>query len=732
MREVNLENVWPGWQIVRTIGQGGYGVVYEAVHEEAGISSKAAVKVISIPKNPSEMDSLRSEGMTKDQTRTYLRGVVDSFVSEIRLMNSFKGMENIVSVEDYRVIERQNEIGWDIYIRMELLTPLPMYFSDKTLDEKEIIKLGIDLCTALEVCARQNVIHRDIKPDNIFVNAFGAYKLGDFGIARTLEGTETGLSQKGTSNYIAPEVFRGTKYDARVDVYSLGLVLYYLANNRTLPFLDAKKKLHSYNERLTAVNRRLGGEQLPPPCNASPQLSEVILMACSADPQHRFGTATAMKNALLSLQTSSITPAAVSDLNKTTRVRPAPQSSSEPTVLLESPKAVETGRSQQQFVSPKAPRKKTLAIILAIIGGVILLSIPCVVYRVLNNMDDKQSSVVRDNEETRSSTDTKDDSNSSNDDANLQESDNEMKMTESVSKEAEPETEEEPADKGSFLFLTKENPTESSGYAKLNMDYNSDGVNWRGAVTLHNRYNADTAMATYYLGSEYEKLHLTYAYNREENYDSDGDGTLSITDESGTVIYTANTNPLNCAKEVDLDVSNIEYITIVFESFDEGTLMLKDLVAVKEWETPVEKTNVLDLPDEYDFAKENAETGLKQNVDLLLNDYEQDGIRWRGAVTLHNRYNDDTAMVTYYLGGEYEKLHLLYAYNREVNYNSDGDGSFTILDSKTNTVIFTMQTNPDNPPKEVDIDISGVEYCTIKFSSFDEGTLMLKDFVAMR
>ena len=112
-------------------------MVYEAVRRDYQVESRAAVKVISIPQNETDLDSLRSEGLTEDATRTYLEGVVNDFVSEIQLMESFKGIQNIVSVEDYKVVEREGETGWDIYIRMELLTPLNAYLSEHKLTEKK-------------------------------------------------------------------------------------------------------------------------------------------------------------------------------------------------------------------------------------------------------------------------------------------------------------------------------------------------------------------------------------------------------------------------------------------------------------------------------------------------------------------------------------------------------------------------------------------------------------------
>ena len=88
--------------------------------------------------------------------------------------------------------------------------------------------MGLDLSKALGYCRKLHIIHRDVKPENIFVSRFGDFKLGDFGIARELERTMSGFSKKGTYSYMAPEMYKGEKYDSRVDIYSLGIVLIYL------------------------------------------------------------------------------------------------------------------------------------------------------------------------------------------------------------------------------------------------------------------------------------------------------------------------------------------------------------------------------------------------------------------------------------------------------------------------------------------------------------------------
>ena len=373
---VNLSGVWPEWQIEKELGRGSFGVVYKAVRQDHNIRSYSAIKVISIPSDGNQIDSLRSEGLDMNATRTYLQGIVNDFVSEIQIMESFKGMQNIVSVEDYKVVECTDRIGWNIYIRMELLTPFNQYICDRKLSEAEVIKLGADICTALEICQKRSIIHRDIKPENIFVNDFGDFKLGDFGIARKMENVTGGLSQKGTFNYMAPEVAGNGRYDGRADIYSLGIVLYRLLNQNRLPFLDTQKQLLSPNERRAAVERRLRGEPLPAPCEASPTMASLILTACAYDPNKRFATPTAMKRALINAGNSAGTrgPQGVNmnfaqgpdpnAMEQTVRVRRAPQAQ-----MYQNP------ASASGMPSPSGPKKKTRrwpVILLAVLAAAVI------------------------------------------------------------------------------------------------------------------------------------------------------------------------------------------------------------------------------------------------------------------------------------------------------------------------------------------------------------------------
>jgi serine/threonine protein kinase len=290
MSIARLEKYWPQWQIGEVLGEGSFGKVYKALRDEHGFATHSAIKVISIPQNDAEVSSLRAEGWNEASTKTYLQGIVDDFVNEIKLMETLKGTQNIVGVEDYLVLEKEDKIGWDIFIRMELLTSFNDYMEDKELTEKDVIKIGLDILNALVLCSKKNIIHRDIKPENIFVSSFGYYKLGDFGIARELDKTSGDMSQKGTFNYIAPEVITERTYDGTVDIYSLGVVLFKLLNNNKLPFIDQTTEAIRYQDRKNAVERRLKGEPLHPPVGASRMMAQAILKACSFNPKDRYQT----------------------------------------------------------------------------------------------------------------------------------------------------------------------------------------------------------------------------------------------------------------------------------------------------------------------------------------------------------------------------------------------------------------------------------------------------------
>ena len=292
----NIRLPWPEWEIVKYLGGGAYGKVYEIERNNSGIREKAAVKIVSRPKEESELEADYQNGYDRESIAVKYTEILQEYINEYKLMKELQGQSNIVSCDDFALEKNPNGIGGKIYIRMELLTPLQKVTKERLLSEKEVIKLGKDICKALILCESINIIHRDIKPDNIMISKFDDYKLGDFGVSKVMSHT-TGATMTGTEGYMAPEVLHIEKYGKEVDIYSLGIVMYWLLNNRRMPFIGADEKVTLVNANQAAI-RRYQGEKIPAPKNGSDELKKIVLKACEYKPKDRYLTAQEMYDAL--------------------------------------------------------------------------------------------------------------------------------------------------------------------------------------------------------------------------------------------------------------------------------------------------------------------------------------------------------------------------------------------------------------------------------------------------
>jgi len=194
----------PGYEIKGVIGKGGMARVYLALHK--ALNRRVAIKVMN-----------RQEGADSDFS--------DRFLREARIVANLTH-PNIVTIHDV------GEHGGHNYLVMELLP------SGETLKDK--IKAGVDsqyalsivrqVATALKVAHEKNIVHRDIKPDNIMFRADGSVVLMDFGVARSVDTAATQMTQAGliigTPQYISPEQAQGKDIGPYSDIYCLGVVFY--------------------------------------------------------------------------------------------------------------------------------------------------------------------------------------------------------------------------------------------------------------------------------------------------------------------------------------------------------------------------------------------------------------------------------------------------------------------------------------------------------------------------
>ena len=282
------EPIFGVWRITRLIGEGFQSKVFEMEREDFGVTYKAALKAITIPAGEKQVREVMDEGMDEKGVYQYFYTMVKDQVKQLAFVNQLKGNTNVVSFENHQVIEHKDGIGWDILIQMELLTPFQEFQKKHPITEREAARIGIDLCRALELCGKFQIIHGDVKPDNLFVSDMGDFKLGGFDIARVNEPGCTASSGKGTLSYMAPEVRTKGQGDAGSDLYSLGLVLYQLLNDNRLPFLPAAPAPVSFQDRNEALMKRFSGAPLPPPVRAGEQMAKILLKACAFRPGERY------------------------------------------------------------------------------------------------------------------------------------------------------------------------------------------------------------------------------------------------------------------------------------------------------------------------------------------------------------------------------------------------------------------------------------------------------------
>ena len=148
------EPVFGKWYITKQLGAGSYGKVFEIQRTDAldGTVYRGALKAITIPSSPEELQSVLDEdGLDRQGASSYFRETVVALNREIALMNKVKGHSNIVSYEDHDVIEHTDGIGWDILIRMELLTPISQYFKQFDTIPRQAVA---STCAAHWKCAR--------------------------------------------------------------------------------------------------------------------------------------------------------------------------------------------------------------------------------------------------------------------------------------------------------------------------------------------------------------------------------------------------------------------------------------------------------------------------------------------------------------------------------------------------------------------------------------------------
>ncbi len=245
------------YEIIGQIGSGGMSEVYKA--KDHKLNRPVAIKVLK-------------EEFCDD----------DNFVSRFRMeAQSAAGLmhPNIVNVYD---VEDEGDIH---YIVMELIEGITLkdYIAKRGhLDIKESVGIAIQVSEGIAAAHEQNIIHRDIKPQNMLIALDGKVKVADFGIARPIASQTVESAAMGSVHYISPEQARGGISDERSDIYSLGITMYEMVTGK-LPFDGTS----TVSIALSHIE-----DAMVPPSVYNPDvpapLERIILKCCEKKPERRY------------------------------------------------------------------------------------------------------------------------------------------------------------------------------------------------------------------------------------------------------------------------------------------------------------------------------------------------------------------------------------------------------------------------------------------------------------
>jgi predicted Zn-dependent protease len=256
------------YQAQRELGRGAMGVVFHA--RDLVLERDVALKIVS--------EAMRSHPQA-----------LGLFLREAKALAQLNH-PNVVAVYD------QGQDGDDTYMVMEFVdgrTLEDILRQRSLLPLAQALNVADQLCAGLAYAHSRKVIHRDIKPGNIFVARGGVVKLGDFGLARVLH--ELAIQQteiRGTPLYMAPEQVRGADIDFRADLYAVGCTMFELVTGRP-PFVEGEILYHHIH---TEPPRPADLADIPP------ELDRLILACIAKDKERRIASAEAIREALRPLR----------------------------------------------------------------------------------------------------------------------------------------------------------------------------------------------------------------------------------------------------------------------------------------------------------------------------------------------------------------------------------------------------------------------------------------------
>ena len=253
------------------------------------------LRIFTIPENQNQLDALIYSGAVSDRAEA-MRYYTDQILELRRELEAIKALGEFDGIQaqiGYQIEELPEEAGFEVYVLSNYLPTLNQHLSLNNITKLEALNMALDLCDALFTVHENGHLVKNIHPDNILITPNNRFVLANLSLAELDRLAYHSISQNELSEYSAPELFGIVpNFQPNSDLYSLGMVLYYVFNGSHNAFVDER------TTQIAANKKRLEGEQLPVPLFADYELSEILLKACAFDPAERYQAPEELKQAL--------------------------------------------------------------------------------------------------------------------------------------------------------------------------------------------------------------------------------------------------------------------------------------------------------------------------------------------------------------------------------------------------------------------------------------------------
>lgn len=282
-----LEPIFGTWYVDSKLAEGRSSKVFKVYKTVDGVTEFLALKTVKFPANEKELSRVIESGRYKT-VGEYLDTLETAVTDNMNKMLSLRTNKNIVRFDNFQIVKESS--CFYVVMLMELLSPFSESVKAESVTPEKAAEIGCDLCSAAEGFRKLGILHHQIKPENVYVDSEGNFKLGDFGISNIADRVRAEASP-----YMAPEVYNEAAYDTSSDIYSIGVLLYKLLNNNRLPFLPEYPKPVSLNDREVAFEKQMRGEKISPPAKADSEMARIISKALAFRQSDRYFSPTLMK-----------------------------------------------------------------------------------------------------------------------------------------------------------------------------------------------------------------------------------------------------------------------------------------------------------------------------------------------------------------------------------------------------------------------------------------------------